>query len=112
MDGDDWFRGLEGADTYKGGGGADTYKWWLKDVYQNGDHLGTDVIRDFSLNNDVLDFSAVNEAEVIGIALNETNDGTIVQFEMSSEDIIDVVLLQDKFGLDIDTLIADETILV
>ncbi len=112
LDGDDVFRGLQGADTYKGGNGSDTYQWWLKDVYQNGDHLGMDVIRDFSVNNDVLDFSAINEAEVIGIELNETNDGTIVQFEMSTEDVIDVVLLQDKFGLDIDTMIANETILV
>ena len=59
-----------------------------------------------------LRFCAVNEAEVVGIWLNETNDGTLVQFEMSSEDMVDVVPLQDKFGLDIDTLIANETILI
>ncbi|MEM9354917.1 MAG: M10 family metallopeptidase C-terminal domain-containing protein [Pseudomonadota bacterium] len=112
LDGDDWFRGLEGADVFKGGNGADTYKWWLKDVYQDGDHMGMDVIRDFSLNQDVLDFRAFDEEDVVGIELHETDDGTVVQFELTTEDVIDVVLLQDKFGLDVDTLIANENILV
>ena len=55
--GDDVLRGLGGADVLTGGEGRDTFQWLAKDVVDaKGNHLGIDVVTDFS-KEDVLDFS-------------------------------------------------------
>jgi Ca2+-binding RTX toxin-like protein len=55
--GDDVLRGMGGADVLTGGEGSDTFEWAVKDLVDaKGNHLGVDVITDFS-KEDRLDFS-------------------------------------------------------
>jgi Ca2+-binding RTX toxin-like protein len=55
--GDDVLRGMGGADVLTGGEGSDTFEWAVKDLVDaKGNHLGVDVITDFS-KEDSLDFS-------------------------------------------------------
>lgn len=55
--GDDVLRGMGGADVLTGGEGSDTFEWAVKDLVDaKGNHLGVDVITDFS-KEDRLDLS-------------------------------------------------------
>jgi Ca2+-binding RTX toxin-like protein len=98
LDGNDAFRGFAGADVFKGGGGADTYVYALNDVYANGVHLGTDVIRDFSVGTDRLDVARMRIDGVETFSLDTRADGTMVTATLANGTTFDVVLLEGRTG--------------
>ena len=117
-DGNDWIRGKEGADVVSGGGGADTFFWHRKDVVDgDGNHLGVDTIEDFDSETDMLDFTGLikatkfdNVSEVV--VLEEGVSGTVVSvYAGSAAGQQQVVLLDDVFGLDVNTLYDSGAIL-
>jgi serralysin len=96
--GNDVIRGLGGADILSGGAGADTFQWKWSDVVDaaTGTHLGVDVIRDFSIGDQV-DLRSLlagktyeNLADVL--QFNSVDGGTLIQIEHGGA-FTDVVFL-------------------
>jgi serralysin len=112
LDGNDTFRGLEGADIFKGGGGSDTYTWALKDVYQAGIHQGVDLVRDFSVGIDVLNFDRLRDDGVTGVHLQERAGGTMISIDVAGAGTLDLVLLEGRFGVDASALGLPDGLLV
>ena len=117
-DGDDTFRGRGGEDTFKGGRGEDTYIWQSKDVLDSdGEHLGVDTILDFNKSHDTLDLTGLGEIDVENLeetlVATTTDEGTMISAYMGDDlGFQDVVLLQNRSGIDVATLVDDGTILV
>ena len=116
--GDDWIRGKQGADTLTGGEGADSFFWQRHDVVnRNGDHLGVDVITDFDVAEDTLDFGGLirsGRAASISdmVSLEETEGGTIVSVDFGNKGgVQQIALLEDVFGLDVNSLYESEALL-
>ena len=80
--GDDEIRGLGGADLMTGGAGSDTFTWRSYDVN------AVDVITDFDLAEDFLDFSAITSFSPNGAG--DTNAGNAL------DDFIDAYLSFDQ----------------
>ncbi|MEZ5844597.1 MAG: DUF4114 domain-containing protein [Hyphomicrobiaceae bacterium] len=113
--GDDTLRGLGGEDLLTGGKGADTFTWLAKDIVLEGNHLGVDVVTDFSVvDRDVLDFSALlagTPTSLDGLVeLTDTTEGTLVSV-LLGKDMVDVVMLEGVHNIDANDLLKDGLIL-
>jgi len=113
--GDDVIRGMGGEDVLTGGKGADSFEWLAKDIVFDGNHLGVDVVTDFSVaDRDVLDFSALlagKPGDLVGLVeMTDTKEGTMVSV-MFGKDMVDVVMLEGVHNLDANDLLKDGLIL-
>jgi Ca2+-binding RTX toxin-like protein len=115
-EGDDVLRGLGGADTLTGGEGSDTFQWSAKDVLDvGGDHLGVDVVTDFS-GEDVLDFRQLLK----GQAWESIDDVVLVKDDGQSSHVyaqlgdawVEVATLENFSGFTASDMMKDGMLLV
>lgn len=106
--GDDTLRGLGGVDTLKGGAGSDTFQWLAKDVVLDGNHLGVDVVVDFSIaQGDILDISKMIDGQPDDLSqhvqLTESAGGTMLSVRIG-EAFADVAFLENVHGVTVTEL--------
>ncbi|MEO1283206.1 MAG: type I secretion C-terminal target domain-containing protein, partial [Pseudomonadota bacterium] len=96
-----------------GGEGDDTFSYETSDVVRGSRHFGADTITDFKAG-DSLDLSGLVGNAAVGdvVRLTETTEGTMIEAQIGRNGaFVDVVLLEDVFGLDANQL-TDDGVLV
>ena len=102
-------------DVVTGGEGEDTFVFEAQDVTSGRRHFGADQVTDFS-GDDVIDFSGFFSGSVVAndvVRLTETATGTTVEAQIGRRGtFVEVVELEDVFGLNVDQMANDGLLLV
>ncbi|MEO1711020.1 MAG: M10 family metallopeptidase C-terminal domain-containing protein [Pseudomonadota bacterium] len=112
LDGDDQISGGAGSDWLKGGRGTDTYTWIAEDVVRNGVHQGTDELVDFSINQDIMDLTGLDDLGAFEIETAETETGTLLSLVLENGATYALAEFAGRFNVDVQDMIEDGNILV
>ncbi len=115
--GNDTLKGGRGYDTLAGGSGSDTFVFTQSDVKSGQNYYGFDTITDFG-GGDRLDFSGLSHGnKALNLAhdvhVTDTAAGIVVSVDLGGfGGYIDVVLLEDVHGINLDDLTSGHHIIV
>ena len=115
--GNDELRGARGNDTLTGGEGNDTFVFVANDVISGSNYFGYDTITDFG-PGDILDFSGLASGKSPidvdrDIEIRDSLDGTFISVDLGGQTgFVDIVLLEDVHGLELNDLIVDGHVVV
>jgi hypothetical protein len=119
LGGNDILRGGDGTDVLIGGAGVNILEGGNgRDTFRRESLDGTDRVVDFDASQDLLDFTALFVAQGIdynpqsfnvndNLELSATVDGTLISFQGTP-----VMLLEDVFGITLEDLVAQGSLLV
>ncbi|MDR9404692.1 MAG: hypothetical protein RI580_14775 [Halothece sp. Uz-M2-17] len=95
--GDDTIKGGEGADTLTGGPGADVFQYELADLPDEGSDA-TDLITDFDVNEDTLEFGEDIDTDLLSVA--QEGDNAVISYDGTEIiELEDVDSTEDDFEI-------------